>query len=489
MSITVLFRLGLGLLLAGMVGAGYARSRRMEAGGPRGDDRKDAVVYGDPGTFAFMILAFAVLAVVFDGPEQGSHLAVRMLLESAADLSLYFLLLLLALPLLRRRFSARLCASLWLVPTFMGAGMNALLNFRRVPSLVIPLRAEWLPALGWLWLAGFLLVFGGRVMGDRRFRRELLTGAYPEEDPEVLAIWREVLLAMDLPWEVRLLRSPAACSPLSLREGRKKYATVLPERDYTEEELRFLFSHELHHLQRRDIDTKVFLAFCQGLCWFNPLVWLAAAKGSDDLELSCDEVVLAGQDERQRRDYARLLLQSAAEGRGFTTCLSARGRSLRYRLENVLKPRDRRPGTLLLAAVTLSVFLSWGTCAVSTRQGTLGEVAFPQGWEGMAIEISLEEGDAPRRDCREPEKLLAYLAALPAEELEILGKVADDEKPQLCLTFGAYWEYYAVTGRAAQRRYVNGGQRNTVWVLSAPLDWETVLSVFPEESGPGAWTG
>lgn len=479
MSLNFLLRLGLGLLLAGMVGAGYARSRRMEAGEPREDDRKDAVVYGDPNTFAMVILAFAVLAVVFDGPEQGSHLAVRMLLESAADLSLYFLLLLLALPLLRRRFSARLCASLWLVPSFVGVGMNTFLNYRRVPSFVIPLREELLAALGWVWLAGFLLVFGGRVMGDRRFRRELLTGAYPEEDPEVLAIWREVLLAMDLPWEVRLLRSPAARSPLSLREGRKKYATVLPERDYTEEELRFLFSHELHHLQRRDIDTKVFLAFCQGLCWFNPLVWLAAAKGSDDLELSCDEVVLAGQDERRRRDYAHLLLQSAAEGRGFTTCLSARGKSLRYRLENVLKSRKRRSGTVLLAGVTLAVFLSWGTCAVSTRQGSLGELAFPQGWESMEIEIHLENGDAPRRDCPEPERLLAYLAALPTEELEILGQVADDEDPQLCLTFGEYWEYYTVTGRTTQPRYAHGNRKNTAWVLAAPLDWAAVEGYFP----------
>ena len=479
MSITVLFRLAMGLALAGAVGIGYARSRRMEAGEPRGDDRKDAVVYGDPNTFAFMIAAFALLAVFFDGPEQGSHLAVRMLLESAADLSLYFLLLLPALPLLRRRFSARLCATLWLVPTFIGACMNGLLNFRRVPSLVIPLREELLAALGWVWLAGFLLVFGGRVMGDRRFRGQLLSGAYPEEDPQVLALWQEALLAMDLPWEVRLLRAPAARSPLSLREGRKKYATVLPERDYTEEELRFLFSHELHHLQRRDIDTKVFLAFCQGLCWFNPLVWLAAAKGSDDLELSCDEVVLAGQDDRQRRDYARLLLQSAAEGRGFTTCLSARGKSLRYRLENVLKPRKRRSGTVLLAGVTLAVFLSWGTCAVSTRQGSLGELAFPQGWESMEIEIHLENGDAPRRDCPEPERLLAYLAALPAEELEILGQVADDEDPQLCLTFGEYWEYYTVTGRTTQPRYAHGNRKNTAWVLAAPLDWAAVEGYFP----------
>ena len=190
-------------------------------------------------------------------------------------------------------------------------------------------------------------------------------------------------------------------------------------------------------------------------------------------------MVLAGQDERRRRDYAHLLLESAAEGRGFTTCLSARGKSLRYRLKNVLKPRKRRPGTVLLSGVTLAVFLSWGSCAVSTRQGTLGEVAFPQGWESMAIEIHLEEGDASRRNCPEPERLLAYLAALPAEEVVILGRVADDDRPQLCLTFGAYWEYYTVTGRTAQPRYAHGSRQNTAWVLSAPLDWAAVETYFP----------
>ena len=70
---------------------------------------------------------------------------------------------------------------------------------------------------------------------------------------------------MDLPWEVRLLRSPAARSPLSLREGRKKYATVLPERDYTEEELRF----------RCVSETDSVMASCTNLLLMAFLVWFS----------------------------------------------------------------------------------------------------------------------------------------------------------------------------------------------------------------------
>ena len=82
---------------------------------------------------------------------------------------------------------------------------------------------------------------------------------------------------------------------------------------------------------------------------------------------------------------------------------------------------------------------------------------------------------------RQAAQRLAYQlsAALPAEELEILGQVADDEDPQLCLTFGEYWEYYTVTGRTTQPRYAHGNRKNTAWVLAAPLDWAAVEGYFP----------
>ena len=85
--------------------------------------------------------------------------------------------------------------------------------------------------------------------------------------------------------------------------------------DAGSEELRFLFSHELHHLQRRDIDTKIFLAFCQGLCWFNPLVWLAFFLGGKDMEMSCDEAVLNRLGEDIRADYSQALLRLATHKR------------------------------------------------------------------------------------------------------------------------------------------------------------------------------
>ena len=474
-------RIGLGIVLAASVGHGFRRAGQWESG-----ERSDFYtqehftnVYRSPGNFAFLLLSIAALAAFFWG---GIGRAVLPMLEATMDLSLYFLLLLFFLPLLRREFSARLCATLWLAPSFLAAAMNLFLRYRGIPLLVLPLPEGLPEGLGRVWLAGFLGVFGWRCLSDLRFRRALLRDAYPEEDGHVLRVWREVRAELRLEGqEIRLLRAPAAVAPLSLRRGLRQFATVLPEWDYPEEELRFLFSHELHHLQRRDIDTKVFLAFCQGLCWFNPLVWLAAEKGCDDLELSCDEIVLAGRDGEQRRSYARLLLQSAAEGRGFTTCLSARGKSLRYRLENVLKPRKHRSGTVLLAAVTLALFLSWGRCAISTAQGTLGELALPEGLEGMDVEITLTEADGRLRTCPEPERLLAELAEIPVWELRSLGQVEDGGSPTLSVALNQYHVLRELRSRTVTPGFGWASGRGVFWMPREDVDWERIRAFFPEE--------
>lgn len=123
---------------------------------------------------------------------------------------------------------------------------------------------------------------------------------------------------------------------------------ILPIHAYTERELRLIFRHELHHLRRRDTDSKLFFVFCGCLCWFNPLVHLAIRRAADDLELSCDEIVLEHADEETRNFYAELLLNVTGERRGFTTCLSARATSLRYRLKCVMHERKTAEGSLML---------------------------------------------------------------------------------------------------------------------------------------------
>ena len=102
------------------------------------------------------------------------------------------------------------------------------------------------------------------------------------------------------------------------------------------------------------------MVFCTAMCWFNPLMWVAMRKSADDFELSCDESVLLAQPQPVRRQYAELLLKTAGDERGFTTCLSARAASLRYRLTRVLHPKKTSEGTLMLTCFMFLFMIGCG---------------------------------------------------------------------------------------------------------------------------------
>lgn len=58
-------------------------------------------------------------------------------------------------------------------------------------------------------------------------------------------------------------------------------------------EIRLIVLHELAHLKRHDIAGNWLIALASILHWFNPFVWILAARMRADRELACDELVLA----------------------------------------------------------------------------------------------------------------------------------------------------------------------------------------------------
>ena len=63
-------------------------------------------------------------------------------------------------------------------------------------------------------------------------------------------------------------------------------------------------------MRRRDLWYKLALLTANALHWFNPLVWLLRREAERDLELTCDDAVVAGRDEGERRAYSEALLGS-----------------------------------------------------------------------------------------------------------------------------------------------------------------------------------
>ena len=176
---------------------------------------------------------------------------------------------------------------------------------------------------------------------------------------------------------VKLLQGKVP-APFSMGRTKRSRCTVLPDRCYTPEEISLIFRHELHHLQRLDVDTKVFLCLCRTLCWFNPLVWMATRKAADDLELSCDEIIIEGMSKSERKTYAKLLLDAAAPEKGCTTCLSAVAGTLRYRLKGIMGGSRRRRGIVLLMVACFLGVMCRGVISFSDMRGSFSSLILMQ---------------------------------------------------------------------------------------------------------------
>lgn len=280
-----------------------------------------------------------------------------------------------------------------------------------------------------------------------------------------------------------LLVSPAVATPLSIGLFPSTLRVVLPQRDYTQKELDLILRHELIHIGRGDSTAKFFLTFCTALCWFNPLMWTAMRQGAEDLELSCDQEVLAKSDEEERQEYARLLLRTAGEQAGFTTCLSASASSLRRRLQRALHPTRRFICGIAagLAAFALVMTFGWAALAYDV---TGQEVFFPGGtredWSFSNIYLS-EMGACQASD---PEALADYLSGL---ELGCLAGQYSFQPQGRKLSMYLYGpegsRFLSLRDNVAQSfpLATSSYESNNSYLITNGVDWEYLESLLTPE--------
>lgn len=357
--------------------------------------------------------------LLFDN-EKAGVLTLTFCVNIFPHIALYYLLLMPALPFLRRRISARACAMLWMIPNYLYLTQMKIMELPE-PLWVVRVPGRLLERLLLIWGVGFLIVFGWRLASHLVFRFRILHGSSVITDPEILAVWREELARTRLrKTGIRLVTSPAARTPLSVGLFSRRIRVVLPKRPYSPEELGLIFRHEIVHIGREDSWSKFFLVFCTAMCWFNPLMWAAMKRSAEDLELSCDEAVLRDSGDGDRRRYAELLLQTAGDERGFTTCLSASASSLRYRLKAVVGLPKQHSGALVVGAAFFFLCMSCGYTALSYGDYTGAELIY-QSQDPGRYRLS---SAAPETE----EALSCYLSSLRMETITGNYSFSADER-------------------------------------------------------------
>ncbi len=337
------------------------------------------------------------------------------------DIAVYFLLGILIHPLLRKKFSGKFCAAMWILPNILY--LFTYPSYRPVPDFVISV-GPYAEVLTWVWAAGFVFVLGAHIASHLRFRFKLLKNSIYVKDEKILGIWYEEMSFSKMkPKEGILQISPQVKAPLTIGLFKNSTVLLLPHLNYTEEQLRIIFRHEIVHLCKRDNAFKYFIAFCNAVCWFNPLMWGAMKRCAEDMERSCDEAVLYEADETERKKYAELILDTAADSKGFSTCLSSSASSLRYRLKQIMHPVNTKLEGPVLAVFLLLMGCFCGRLGFSYNTMPMNAVRLNEEKSIMKINGIWKDDHIigydilERFELEQPEQFLDYLSELNIEEM------------------------------------------------------------------------
>lgn len=183
------------------------------------------------------------------------------------------------------------------------------------------------------------------------------------------------------------------------------------------ETLRYVLAHERFHIRRGDHAVKVLAFVLLTLHWFNPMVWLAFWLMCRDMEMRCDEAVLA-RESGITKPYSMVLLSFAAPHRfpsPSPLCFGETG--VKERIKNVL--RWKKPKVWVTVCAALLCACAVAACAVNPSKET-GAEGTPWDWTST-VQLSdvkgFAEGNGLTLRYSQMQELIRLLNAVRPEEV------------------------------------------------------------------------
>lgn len=168
---------------------------------------------------------------------------------------------------------------------------------------------------------------------------------------------------------VAIYETDALVSPMLI--GLRKPYLLLPRhlRSFDIEQQQMIITHELTHLSRRDHLWMAASGVTRLLLWFNPMMGQLGQRLTLAQELSCDQQVLHGRPQPQRRAYAAALLaQLKLQQHAFGAAMAFGGSSdkpFSLRMQQIRHNGAMSINALTRCAVVAAVAaMCWGTIIV-----------------------------------------------------------------------------------------------------------------------------
>ena len=172
-------------------------------------------------------------------------------------------------------------------------------------------------ALSWVIGVAFLIL---RLISQNIVFMNRLRTANVITDPRTQTLFEQCKNLIGVHFPIGLVETSEVTSPAL--HGFFRPRLLLPAQvigGFSQQELRFIFLHELAHIKRRDMAVHWAATLLNILHWFNPVLWLGFRRMAIDRELACDELALSSAGEQERKPYGAAILKV------LETCASSPG--------------------------------------------------------------------------------------------------------------------------------------------------------------------
>jgi hypothetical protein len=193
------------------------------------------------------------------------------------------------------------------------------------------------------------------IAGYTRFKRTVQRTMVRVTDAHFLAILEDCRQEVHVRATPRLYTSASIASPILL--GILHPAIVLPDRQLTDNDLRYALLHELTHARRQDGLLKWIAAIAVSIHWFNPFAYVMQYELNHSCELSCDETVTRQFSTDDRRGYGSMLLAVAsmtgAPSPAMFSAMVEDKRNLKERLGVIISSKKQTKRTTAISVISI----------------------------------------------------------------------------------------------------------------------------------------
>lgn len=216
--------------------------------------------------------------------------------------------------------------------------------------------------LGGIWLAGVLVLL--LLYARQYYKAAAYFGQMRQSsDPDVKAAFQKV--CGETASRIVVVQTSTVQVPCCMGLIRKRI--LIPDKNYTVQELYYIILHEYNHLNNHDILLMQLINILTILFWWNPFIYLLKKDMNQNIEMRCDQMVVKRISDEERAEYLGVILKEFREstkGRrtgyaGIAQLLELHGEGMVERFEKVAMPQKEasKKGTIIICLIEVFILV------------------------------------------------------------------------------------------------------------------------------------